>query len=69
MLVGCTAEVPGIEGREGKEEMGSGSGSGSGEQTTMTLSKYFDEIAQIHCEQAFSCRTSYPTDRGAFEDT
>jgi hypothetical protein len=69
MLVGCTAEVPGIEGREGKEDMGSGSGSGSGEQTTMTLSKYFDEIAQIHCEQAFSCRTSYPTDRGAFEDT
>jgi hypothetical protein len=66
MLIGCVADVPGIEGREGEEETGSGS-DGPGEQTTMTLSKYFDEIASVHCEQAFGCRASYPTDRGAFE--
>ena len=63
----CTAEVPGMEGRQGDPEMGPGSGN-SGE-TSMTLSKYFDEIAAIHCQQAFSCRDSYPTDRGTFETT
>jgi hypothetical protein len=66
MLVGCTADVPGIEGREDMPEMGSGSGTGP---TTMTLSQYFDKIAQVHCEQAFACRASYPPDRGAFETT
>jgi hypothetical protein len=68
MLVGCTVDVAGIEGRTGEPETGSGS-NGPGEQTTMTLSEYFDKIAVIHCEQAFGCRASYPTDRGAFETT
>jgi hypothetical protein len=69
MLVGCTADVAGIEGREGEPDTGSGEGGGGGEQTSMTLSVYFDKIAQVHCEQAFGCRASYPTDRGAFEAT
>lgn len=69
LLVGCTADVAGIEGREDKPDTGSGGGSGGGEPTTMTLSQYFDKIAAVHCEQAFSCRDSYPVDRGAFEDT
>jgi hypothetical protein len=58
-----------MEGRH-DEQMGSGSGSGGGgEQTSMTLSKYFDEIAGVHCQQAFSCMASFPPDRGAFADT
>lgn len=69
LAAGCTAEVPGLEGREGDEMMGSGSGSGGGQATTMTLSKYFDEIAAVHCEQAFGCMASYPPDRGAFSAT
>ncbi len=68
VLVGCTADVAGIEGREGEPETGSGT-MGGGEPTTMTLSQYFDKIAGVHCEQAFSCRASYPPDRGAFEAT
>ncbi len=68
MLVGCTAEVAGVGGRADDPKSDSGSG-GAGGTTTMTLSKYFDEIAEIHCNQAFSCRASFPTDRGyPFED-
>ena len=70
MLVGCTADVAGIEGRGKPGGAGSGGGGGSGSTTSMTLSKYFDEIAAVHCEQAFMCRASFPAaDRGyAFED-
>jgi len=68
LLVGCVADVAGIKGHDDEPEAGSGSGGGS-QQTTMTLSKYFDEIAAVHCEQAFSCRDAYPADRGAFETT
>jgi hypothetical protein len=68
MLVGCTADVAGVEGREGMPEMGSGGG-GGGESTTLTLSQYFDKIAQVHCEQAFGCRASFPPEQGVFEDT
>jgi hypothetical protein len=68
LLVGCVADAPGIEGQHDEPEAGSGSGGGS-QQTTMTLSKYFDEIAAVHCEQAFSCRDAYPPERGTFETT
>ncbi|HEY5921901.1 MAG TPA: hypothetical protein VIV11_09540 [Kofleriaceae bacterium] len=69
LLIGCTAEVPGMEGREADPETGSdGKGSGGG-QSSMTLSKYFDEIAAVHCEQAFGCRAAYPPENGAFETT
>ena len=67
MSVACTADVPGMEGRE--HDPMTGSDKGSGGETSMTLSKYFDEIAAIHCQQAFSCKDSYPADRGAFETT
>lgn len=69
LLVGCTADVAGIEGRD-KPGDDTGSGSGSAGNTSITLSKYFDEIAGVHCEQAFMCRASFPAeDRGyAFED-
>jgi hypothetical protein len=67
VFVGCTATVPGMEGRE--QNAMPGSGSGSGGEMQLSLSQYFDEIAAIHCEQAFSCKDSYPTDRGPFEQT
>ncbi|HEY5946770.1 MAG TPA: hypothetical protein VIV40_14805 [Kofleriaceae bacterium] len=66
--IGCTAEVPGTEGRHGEQDMGSGN-SGGGDQTSMTLTTYFDKIAAVHCEQAFSCRDSFPPEQGVFEDT
>jgi hypothetical protein len=67
VLLGCTADVAGIEGRE-NEPMGGGSGQGSSD-TSLTLSQYFDEIAQVHCDQAFLCRESFPPDLGyTFED-
>jgi hypothetical protein len=62
MLVGCPAEVPGIGGRDKpdtEEDKGEEPGA-----TSITLSKYFDEIASIHCEQAFQCMSSFPPDRG-----
>jgi hypothetical protein len=67
LFVGCTATAPGREGREQDPVPGTGSGSGGAMQ--MTLSQYFDEIAAIHCQQAFNCKASYPIDRGAFEAT
>jgi hypothetical protein len=69
LLVGCTADVAGIEGRD-KPDDGSGSGGDKPGSTSITLSKYFDEIAAIHCQQAFMCRSSFPAaERGyAFED-
>ena len=67
MLVGCTADAPGIEGRH--DDPGSGSDdTGGSSSTSITLSTYFDEIAAVHCEQAFACRDSFPADAGyAFE--
>jgi hypothetical protein len=68
LLVGCTADVSGIGGRD-KPETGSGGSGNAPGATSMTLSKYFDEIAAIHCEQAFQCRSAFPPDAGyAFED-
>lgn len=68
MLVGCTAQVAGVEGPSADPKSDSGETS-SGGTTTMTLSRYFDEIAEIHCMQAFSCRASFPPERGyPFED-
>jgi hypothetical protein len=67
VMPGCTADVAGSEGRQGSGDMGSGSG-GSSEQT-LTLSQYFDKIAAVHCQQAFSCRDSFPPEQGVFEDT
>ena len=66
LAIGCVAEAPGIEGA-GEPEAGSAGSGGGSQQTTMTLSKYFDEIAAVHCNQAFGCRASYPPERGAFE--
>jgi hypothetical protein len=63
MLVGCTADVAGIEGRDKPKTSGDDTGGGSG-STSITLSKYFDEIADIHCEQAFQCKASFPPDLG-----
>jgi hypothetical protein len=69
VLVGCTADVDGIQGRD-KPDEGSGGSTDKPGSTSITLSKYFDEIAAIHCGQAFMCRASFPADeRGyVFED-
>lgn len=58
LLVSCTAEVAGTGAlpRDPKSD----SPSGGGDMTSMTLTKYFDEIAGIHCRQAFGCRDSFP---------
>jgi hypothetical protein len=44
---------------------GSGSGDGGGGGTTqMTATKFLEGIGTKYCDQAFSCRTSFPTDWG-----
>lgn len=63
MLAGCTADVAGIEGRDKPGGDAEDPGEGPG-QTSITLSEYFDRIADVHCEQAFMCRASFPADRG-----
>ena len=66
---GCTADVDGIAGQQDDPERETGSNTGEAGKTELTLSDYFGEIAQIHCDQAFQCRDSYPTDRGEFSAT
>ena len=66
LFAACTADVAGIEGDDGNPQMGSGSGSSAG--GPMTLSTYFDKIAAVHCEQAFSCRDAFPPEQGVFAD-
>lgn len=39
----------------------------TGPQSTISPSGYLTSIAQIHCEQAFSCRATYPFDALSFE--
>ncbi len=66
LLVGCTADVPGTQGRHEDPGTGSGDtgGGGGGEQTSITLSQYFDKIAAVYCEQAWGCRDTFPPDAG-----
>lgn len=63
LAAGCTADVAGIEGRD-KPDKESDDKTEQPGQTTLTLSEYFDEIAGIHCEQAFMCRAAFPPDAG-----
>jgi len=47
-------------------------GEGSGDpssQTQVTATGYLTQIAMIQCEQAFSCRATYPSDGVTFQDT
>lgn len=49
---------------------GSGSGSGSGaggSQTELTATAYLTAIAMIYCDQAFTCRATYPYDAATFQ--
>lgn len=63
LVAGCTADVAGIEGESRSPEQGSG-GQGSGNTTSITLSQYFDRIAQVYCDQAFQCMSTFPPDLG-----
>jgi hypothetical protein len=75
LLAGCVADVSGIElpppnpippaGSEGEDAEEEGPGS----QTQVTATGYLTQIAMIHCEQAFSCRSTYPNDAATFEAT
>lgn len=69
LLVGCTADVTVMTPRpEIPVGQGGGEGSGSG-QTSITPTGYLEKIAKIQCDQAFSCRASFPPDAGyVFED-
>ena len=62
LVAACTADVAGIEGRQGEVEEETGSGGPN--QTSITLSTYFDKIAKVYCDQAFSCRATFPTNLG-----
>ena len=65
LFAACTADVAGSGAPDDNPQMGSGTPPTSG---PMTLSTYFDKIAAVHCEQAFSCRDAFPPEQGVFED-
>jgi hypothetical protein len=63
LVAACVADVGGTS-QTSEDEPNNGSGSGGTEQTTITPLGYLEEIARIHCEQAFACRASFPADLG-----
>ncbi len=74
MLVGaCVADVGDPTPPSNPIPPGQGAGSGeeedeqSGSQTEITATAYLTEIAMIQCEQAFSCRATYPNDAATFD--
>jgi hypothetical protein len=76
MLVGgCVADVgdpapPSNPIPPGGGQQGQGSDEDNGEsgsQSEVSATDYLTEIAMIQCEQAFSCRATYPNDAAAFE--
>lgn len=61
LLVGCTASLEEVSDPRPPAGGGGSAGSGSGSGTsTMTATAYFSEIADVDCERAFDCKSSYP---------
>jgi hypothetical protein len=68
---GCVGEAPDPLGGGNDNGGGGGGGGGSGDDSggggdpsSMTATKFLDELGKKFCDQAFSCRSSFPTDEG-----
>jgi hypothetical protein len=62
---GCVADVVGSS-RTAPEQEEDGAGSNDS-QSSITPTRYLEEIAKIQCEQAYSCRDTYPFDDASFQ--
>jgi hypothetical protein len=65
MAGGCVADVAGSSLIAPEEEQ-DGARSNDG-QSSITPTRYLEEIAKIQCEQAYGCRETYPFDDTSFE--
>lgn len=59
----CVADVSGVnqESQDGEEATETGTAS---DETALTPTGYLEKIAGIYCEESFTCRASFPPDRG-----
>jgi hypothetical protein len=62
VMTACVADVGGVhqESQDGED----GNGKGSASDPTTTPTGYLEKIAGIYCEESFTCRASFPPDRG-----
>jgi hypothetical protein len=73
-VAGCVGEAPDPVGGGNGNGNGGGGGDGSGgggddsgdggDPSSMTATKFLDEVGRKFCDQAFSCKSSFPTDEG-----
>lgn len=73
LFTACAAQAPDdIDNTDGKDDgtgsgtgggNGSGSGPGGGSQN-MTATKFLEQINMKFCDEAFTCKASFPTDAG-----
>ena len=60
-MTACVADVSGVhQASEDGDDVG-GNGSAN---TATTPSAYLEQIAGIYCQEAFTCRSTFPPDRG-----
>jgi hypothetical protein len=75
VLAACAADSPdGDSSGDGDgagtgEGGGSGGGGGSGSGgSSMTASRFLEEINKKFCDEAFTCRSSFPMEKGTFDE-
>lgn len=62
-MTACVADVSGVQqGAQDGEEPGSSET--TSDETAITPTGYLQKIAGIYCEESFTCRASFPPDRG-----